>query len=586
MRAILALAFVGELLFGRPALAGDDVLAEEPIPVVLPAATVAGWNDVSIESLRAVEDDGTIAEFIEPPAFVRGRLDVLVRRSGRWRLALTSRFEGRLPRLPADEPRVGLLVRVPGRAEEYGWTEIAAGTADSPVRLRWFKNVAVAATKTGGPTVLYVDGEDEPFLPDMVLGRQLFRFVPHRVSLACEFNREFDRCGVVPEVAVGVSSWTRAKFRILHSGSDRAEILISGPGVSLIRPRTIQATVLRAGRHLGVGLNGEEGWADVVADIALDGACQVRIDGASAGEPPRITDVPLPSECGLRVRPRLLPDLEALNDTDARLVFLPEAGEPSSRIAMAVASGDREGVFFAPTLPPGRYKLKLLSSFAGTDVIPVPLEAGAVQDVRFPPGRLVRGRLLQSGGVDPARPPSVQVIGRVLPTAANSASATERIPDPIDLVREVVPERDGRFSFALSRSGSYELSAVWGKARANLTFKLQDATRELDLGDIVLRAGGNLRGRLSGCEFPAEIRVMSLPDLSRPPGPAPFEYLRFLVAPDGSFAADGLPSGSLLVGASCKGTLQSVSPRFISMTEDADQIVELIVVPAPGPSPK
>jgi hypothetical protein len=154
----------------------------------------------------------------------------------------------------------------------------------------------------------------------------------------------------------------------------------------------------------------------------------------------------------------------------------------------------------------------------------------------------------------------------------------------IDSVREVMPHEDGTFSFAVPRSGIYELWAFWGRARGRATFKVQDAGTTLDLGDIPLKAGGILRGKVIGCAPPGEIHVVPLPDLSKLPGSAPIEFLRLPIAPDGEFVADGLSSGTLLISASCGGAFREVAPGSVLMPDEGDVVVDLVVANPPKPA--
>lgn len=584
MRAFLALAAASALLLCVRAEAEDYVVVEEPFEVSLPASAATRWADVSLDGLEPVPN-GLAAELEDNRTTSRGRLDVLVRRSGRWSLWHTFLFEGRVPALPREESRVGLLVRLPGEGEGYGWAEIAGTVNPQPLKLRWLKNVFLPPGAAGMVAALYVDREDGARLPDLLRDRRVFRLVPHRVSVACETNGERGRCGLVSEGSSRANSYVEGHFRVFRLGGEPTAIRVASPGVSVIRPKAIPIENLRAGTFLALSLRGDSDWASVVAEVVLDDACLVRLEGTTALAPPGFTAVTSAAPCGLLVRPRLLPDLQAVRDKEARLIVLPEGSGSLSGIALSVASGDDDGVFDVRLLPAGRYKLKLISSLTGAASIHATLETGVVEEVRFPPGPMVRGRLVPSGRTDSASPSSVQVLRQALPGETRTPREGGGIDaDLIDSVREVKPDKDGTFSFAVPRPGTYELWAYWGKARGRKTFKMLEAPTTLDLGDIPLQAGGVLRGKITGCEPPGEIKVVPLPDLSKPPGSAPFEFLRFPIAPDGEFVADGLSSGTLLISASCRGAFREVAPESVLMPDEGDVVVDLVVASPPKPA--
>ncbi|MEO8586437.1 MAG: hypothetical protein ABI584_09780 [Acidobacteriota bacterium] len=557
--------------------AEDHVVVEEPFEISLSASAAARWGDVSLDGLKPVEPDGLAAELEAGPATSRGRLDVLTRRSGRWSLWQTLLFDGRVPALPEEQARVGLLVRVPGEGEGYGWAEFVGRVSSRPLKLRWLKNVSLPPRGKAAVAALYVDGEDGSRLPDVLKDRRVFRFVPHRVALVCETDGERGRCGVVAEGSSRSSSSAQGQFRVFRLGGEPTAIRITSPGISVIRPTGMGLESLRAGPFLALSLKGDREWASVVAEVVLDDACLVRLEGGAAPAPPGFTPVPSPIRCGLLVRPRLLPDLQAVREKEARLVVLPEGRGSLSEIALSVASGDDDGIFDVRLLPAGRYRLKLISSMAAAAVVPATLETGVVEDVRFPPGPMVRGRLLPSGQTDPALPASVQVIKQAPPLEARPPREGDGAgADRVDSIRGVTPDKDGTFSFAVPETGTYELWAFWGKARGRRTFKAQEAAPTLNLGDIPLQVGGVLRGKADGCEPPGEVRVTPLPDFSKPPGSVPFEFLRFPIAPDGRFVADGLPSGALLISASCHGAFREVVPGSVVMPDEGDVVVDLV----------
>jgi len=140
-------------------------------------------------------------------------------------------------------------------------------------------------------------------------------------------------------------------------------------------------------------------------------------------------------------------------------------------------------------------------------------------------------------------------------------------------------EPDGRFAFALNTGGPYELRAEWGAAMAVRTFTAKTPLADIDLGRIELLRAPTLRGIVHACAG-GEIRLTPLPDTSQPLRLSTAAARRVALDADGRFYAEGLASGTWLVGTSCPGVPRT-APEQLTLRDGEDAVLEL---PRPQPS--
>lgn len=566
---------------------GEELaIVEDPLPVQVPRAVLGSWHTRSLPAENAGQVTAGARRVVVEGAHGPGRIDLLVRSSGGWRLSGSRGWDGFLPPVPRDETRIGVCARFAAEPDVFWWAETGP-SATEPLVLEARKRIVVTKLPDAGPEIrLWIAGESEPRRGAVHESTFSFDLVPLVPAVACAREGALARCGLVAETATAPSQSDVRAFRLVHANG-APEVHAFLPGVSEIRPRDARVHVLRAGEWLLLGLAGEEVWTEAVLDLELPGSCPLRLRGAELPPVPAFQIVRPPDSCGLAVRPLLEPRREPLVEPEALLVFRDSEDQGGSAIALAVAQPDEWGVFRAPGLASGKYRLKLHSALVSSGLVTAELEVGSVESVSFAPGRLVRGRVV-TPDLLPVGGQAVQVVRLARPEAAKAEVEGEARAqdgaDALDALRVTTTGEDGGFAAGVPGSGSYELSVRTPRRRAVVRFVVSPAGDEIELGDVVLRGGSVLRGSVSGCATPAEILVLPLPNLAGPPTPRDVDIVRTAVGPDGRFEATNLPGGTVIVGATCAGVRKQLEPHLISLAEEGVEVRDFVVVePIPAP---
>lgn len=161
---------------------------------------------------------------------------------------------------------------------------------------------------------------------------------------------------------------------------------------------------------------------------------------------------------------------------------------PTSENPVATATPNERGEFELPQLAADSYALQLLSTEGSGAPVVVSLSSVLPNDVFFPAGPSVHGRLLRTSGSG-GTPGSIE-IGPV-----QDARAAAR-GDLVDRTRFAKADENGAFRVVLGIAGTYRLHATWGTASADRDFAIDG--RDVDLGEIPLVSGTTLRGSIGG----------------------------------------------------------------------------------------
>lgn len=553
----LALAFA---LAGEPELTRVDA----PVEFLAPAPIAAKWR--SFDQLPAAGPTEAIqvrAAGVLPGS--KGRVDVLRRGGGTWLWTETHAWtpELTLPRRDVDR---AVLLRFPGDPLYY-WGEIPAGTAAS-LELHAFRNLSILGSEPGDAGVLFHDRED--VVRTIAQDAQIIRFVPAGRAIFCGLGAMDSRCALVEEAGteVELSSIAAGDVRVFRfEPQGGAEVKVLAPGTVAIRPKEAAATVIDSGAWMAVTLPAPHRWEDVVVDRNGDDLALQRIEGSTLPALPAFAEPFSVRERGLVVRPWVGENKQPLTDTAAMLVVFPQSEKGiSSRVPLATAAPDKDGLFVLPSLASGTYVFKLLSSASAAGSMKATATSGTPLDIVFPGGPSVTGRIVRSAGGNPADPVHVEV--SQLMTLAQASQG-----DAIDRVRFTNADENGAFNIIVSVPGRYRLHAQWGSASAERDFEIGSKTREVQLGDIPLVLGATLRGSVNGC-VRGEAVLIPVPDVSKPLTLAGPMLRRVAIDDTGHFLAEGLDAGSWSVLFKCDGISTGAIPEMFTMPERGDVIVE------------
>jgi hypothetical protein len=571
------------VVMGGGALSGGDrtpetrCIAVDPIEVTLPCDLAAHWQDLSAGRPRApVETPGVALVLPNDLPAREGRLDVFSRENGGWVWVGTYRFLGELdlPRL-AGSRDLGVLLRFAG-LPRYAWGEASGDGSGRPLRLGWLRNIAIQAPRHDVPVTLYVSGEDSARSARSSVGPARVARIPLGDGLACIFAGEYDACSAVEaeQTQVMIEAPSDAVHARVFKADPRLAPSAFAPGLSVIRPQQLPLAVVSGGEWRAVFLRVDASWDGFVIDWSGESLATTRVSGPDTVLPPAFSTIPRRADIGLRVRAGCGASTEPIAEREAQLLFFPAVDGPLGWIPITRAAGDAEGIFRAPALPSGTYRLKLLSAMAGPDIVRVSLLAGMTEAVRFESGHVVRGRVrLQSFEALPGLP-EIQVVkaGPIHVAAAGTAVA-----DPVDSLRGADVEADGRFRLSVSHPGIYRLRAIWGSARAERQFSIRNVSiGETDLGEITLTLGPSLTGTMASCAG-GELEMMPVPDVSKPPSLEFFDLRLVPIGPDGRFRIESLTPGLWTFAARCGSKSVDVEPEFIALPETGETTVELSI---------
>ena len=542
------------------AMGGEPRVAiSEPVPLEAPADVAKKWLSFDELTPAFTSPSSMIAFDVAPPSNARARVDVLVRRSGRWEVMSSSSFppsgSGQVG-VPRNE-RVAILLRFERRPNVYAWAEMER--AGDRIVLTLFRTlrlepplgrVADAMLFAKDPIPLrYAEGS--------------LRAVPFVSGVLC-VAAERASCTLISastEVAMLDVGGDSRVFR-LEDSSPQFQILTTGR--FQLRPRTITATAIAYQNWTALSLPAGVSWETVVVDVSTTGAKQ-RIRGSELLPLPSWHDVRVTQERGVVVRALVGPEKLPHGPGDAKLyLFLADAAEPLS-IPFATAKLDEQGMFRVPEIGAGTYALKLFSPEATSEPVVANLSVGVPTDVVFALGPVVRGRVVRQVGGSPDDPVVIELV-RQTPVTDTSAVG--------DWLRTANADADGSFRVTLTATGPYRLRARWGAARGETDFEVNDARKDVDLGDINLEPGVVLRGTLPACAN-GEITMAPLPDLSQPMTVPFFDYRRVPVAGDGAFVAEGLTPGRWALGATCSGGAVNIAPSEITVPKSGIIFIDL-----------
>jgi len=541
------------------ALADRTVVIAEPIRVIATEHVARGW--VSFDDLSSFEEPSTELIFESEPPISRTRVDVLVRRSAEWRVISSGTLASdRRIALPRNE-RVAVFVRFERTPSIYAWADV--DRVGDRVALRLVRNVRVEPFPDATTDAVLFAGEAVPLTHE----GGILRAVPLSAGLFCVGHA----CAQGASAAEVITLDSKNHTRVLRTdGGGKYELNVFAPGTSTMRAITVAANVVRSGVWSAVTLPDGVVWSDVVIDIVSDGAIQ-RVTGASLLPLPSSTDVRVSMEKGVVVRPLIGPEKTPHGDAEAVLdVFPTDTSEESSKIAIASARLENE-VFTLPELGFGRYLLKIFSPEATGEPVTANLTPGVPAEVSFARGPVIRGRVVRRGGGSPGDPIVVEIIRQTPVTGQSSAIA--------DWIRNANADMNGKFRLTLTVPGPYRLRARWGTAQGEMAFVVKDMMKDVELGEITLDAGALLRGTLTGC-IDGELRLVPLPDLTKPMMVPFFDLRRIPVATDGTFVAEGLTRGEWIISALCGGVATEAVPTMVVMPESGVVFLDVRATPA------
>ncbi|MEO8033792.1 MAG: hypothetical protein ABI837_05120, partial [Acidobacteriota bacterium] len=457
---------------------------EQPFALLAPAPTVLSWQSFDVPGSGA----GSIAVALEGgPVAAEARIDVFIWEQKSWVWSSTSGFSGDFRLAPLGSTR-GVLVRS-SRSPLYYWGEVEPG-AWSAVRLRRYKTVRVDELVRGAVT-LFISGEAEP--RTLLAGVRSFALVPPVPAIACQTGSD-SRCielGAM-STSLGFADAPLGDARILRSQpqtDDQFRVLTKGHVA--IRPKSVDSTILRANEWLAVLLRDSAvQWPDVVCDRSGAELALQRMEGATLPPLPAFTEVPTVRERGVVIRPWVGSNKQPLSDPAAMLVVFPDR---ASSVPLLTAPPETNGTFVLRELAPGAtYFIQLLSSVTTSDRVEIVPMVGAPFDVVFPGGPMISGHVVRSSGGTAPDPVLLQAGAKMMMQEALKVDVLEKF-------RFTKADEDGKFTIVLASPGPYTLRAQWGSASAERDFEITKETRNLDLGDIVLKEGASLQGSVGQC---------------------------------------------------------------------------------------
>jgi hypothetical protein len=543
-----------------PPPTADLGTTSEPIEVSAPRSIVAGWDSFATLPPPA---KGTIAirtaDAVPPGA---GRIDILRREGKRWSWLATSQYAPDLALPPADFDR-GVLLRFDG-SPTYFWNEVPASVAGLIV-LRRLKNLSVEATPPGAMLVLYIPSERAP----RTLAAGPFRLVPVETTLACVASGNDSRCAEVgasiTRVSLPLSAGDDVRvLRIEPQAEDAFNVLARG-NVAM-RPKKVGGMVAQAFPWVAIALH-EKGlsWNDVLVDRSGRELALQRLHGSLLPSLPAFGDIASRRERGLVIRPFVGERRDVLVDPSALLLVFPGQGSDlASAVPLVTAAPSAGGAFVLPTLGTGTYALKLVSSDTSAERTTVSAMVGVPLDVVFPSGPTVRGRVARASGGSSTDQIAIELLV--------DAPFMEAIKsgDLMDRMRVTTADGNGNFHMVIAIPGRYRIRARWGSSTAERAFEIESSTRDLDLGDILLKPGTTLHGELPVCHDGGEAIAIAVPDLSKPPN---FEPLRAPIAADGRFLIDGLVPGRWSVLLRCAGKPIKATPEVVTVPESGELVI-------------
>jgi hypothetical protein len=531
-------------------LADTSVEIRQPMPLMASDVIARGW--LTFDGLPPATGPTKLTFESEPPTGP-ARVDVLVRRSGRWRVISSAHLTANRTAAVPDNERVAVLVRFERAPNIYAWRDTERVGGEISLTLMRYLRIDPAPDHSAD-AVLFAD-EIVPLSRDA----ELLYDVPLTGGLFCVG----DACVVASSSTTAITLPPSDSARVLRAGSDAYDIQVLAPGRLPLRPTTVQATIVRAGSWSSVTIPAEVRWDDVVIDVVLDGSKQ-RLHGSSLLRLPSWTNVPLITEKGVVVRPLIGPEKTPHGDGDAKLYVFPAETGADLMIPLVTAKLE-DGVFKLPQIGVGRYLLKLFSPEAAGEPVTANLTPSVPTDVVFGRGPIIRGRVVRRTAGSPDDPVVIEVI-RQTPVADTSAVS--------DWMRTATADANGSFRIVLTAPGPYRLRARWGAAQGEVDFEVKDMKKDVDLGEIDLDAGAVLHGTLPGCAG-GELTMTPLPDLTSALTVPFFDHRRAPVGKDHTFVVEGLSKGEWLIGARCGGAAIDVAPSMVVISDSGVVFLDL-----------